>query len=180
VLDPLPQADLSGVEVLILSGNADPFSNNTHLLGTWLQSQGARVEHHDLSAGHELTSEDKALTIRWMKKVERTKMAEIDISKEYHDASHGRYVGRIPGIEGEAEITFRVRGPDLISADHTEASETMRGTGAAASLVNYMIDDARRNNFKILPLCPYVRAQYRKHPDWADVMTVAPGETPEA
>lgn len=29
-----------------------------------------------------------------------------------------------------------------------------------------------------MPLCPYVKAQYRKHPEWADVMTVAPGETP--
>lgn len=33
---------------------------------------------------------------------------------------------------------------------------------------------ARKNDFKIIPICPYVKAQYRKHPEWADVMTVAP------
>ncbi|WP_448951047.1 GNAT family N-acetyltransferase [Labrys neptuniae] len=54
----------------------------------------------------------------------------------------------------------------------------MRGTGAAAALVAYMVAEARKNHFRILPLCPYVRAQYRKHPDWADVMTLAPGEDP--
>ncbi len=43
-----------------------------------------------------------------------------------------------------------------------------------------MIEDVRRNGFRIIPICPYVRAQYRKHPDWADVMTVAPGEDPQA
>ncbi|MHA6687530.1 GNAT family N-acetyltransferase [Mesorhizobium sp. A556] len=52
----------------------------------------------------------------------------------------------------------------------------MRGTGVAPALVNYMIEDVRKSGLKIIPICPYVRAQYRKHPDWADVMTVAPGE----
>ena len=46
-------------------------------------------------------------------------MAEMEIGKERGDDRHGRYVARIPGVGGEAEITFSVRGPDLISADHT-------------------------------------------------------------
>jgi predicted GNAT family acetyltransferase len=52
----------------------------------------------------------------------------------------------------------------------------MRGTGAAAALVSFMIEDARSNRFRIMPICPYVRAQYRKHPDWQDVMTVKPDD----
>ncbi len=107
-------------------------------------------------------------------------MADIDIRREELAAPRGRYVARIVGVEGEAEIVFTRRGPALISADHTGAPETMRGTGAAGALVAYMVEDARREGFRILPLCPYVRAQYRKHPDWADVMTLAPGEDPPA
>lgn len=105
-------------------------------------------------------------------------MPDVAISKEDRGERKGRYVARVNGIEGEAEITFTKRRPGLISADHTGAPETMRGTGAAAALVSFMVEDARRNGFKILPLCPYVRAQYKKHPDWADVMTLAPGEDP--
>ena len=86
----------------------------------------------------------------------------------------GRYVGRIDGVEGEAELLFTVRGPALISADHTEALESMRGTGAAMALVEHMIADARTNGFKIVPVCPYVLAQYQKHPQWSDVMTGEP------
>ena len=41
-----------------------------------------------------------------------------------------------------------------------------------------MIADARGNGFRIIPLCPYVRVRYEKHPDWRDVMTVGPGEKP--
>lgn len=106
-------------------------------------------------------------------------MPEINITREQRDARHGRYVARIAGMEGEGEITFTNRGPSKISADHTETPETMRGTGAAAALVNYMIEDARKNAFRIIPICPYVQAQYRKHPEWADVMTVAPSEAPQ-
>lgn len=89
----------------------------------------------------------------------------ITISKESL-----RYVGRLAGIDGEAEITCTIKGPHLISADHTIAPDSMKGTGAAFALVEYMIADARREGFKIVPVCPYVQAQYRKHPEWADVM----------
>ena len=50
----------------------------------------------------------------------------------------------------------------------------MRGARAAMALVEQMIADARANGVKIVPVCPYVRAQYRKHPDWRDVMTAEP------
>ena len=107
-------------------------------------------------------------------------MADVTISKEMRDTRHGCYVARIAGIEGEAELTFTTRGAGLVSADHTGAPEAMRGTGAAAALVAYLVKDARASGFRILPLCPYVRTQYRRHPDWADVMTLAPGEEPDA
>ena len=87
------------------------------------------------------------------------------------DGRTGCYVERIDGVEGEAELVFTARGPTLISADHTEAPTSMRGTRAAMALVEHMIADARANGFKIIPICPYVAAQYGKHPEWRDVMT---------
>jgi predicted GNAT family acetyltransferase len=86
----------------------------------------------------------------------------------------GRYVARIDGVAGEAELAFTVRGPRLVSADHTEAPESMRGAGAAMALIEHMIAAARADGFKIVPICPYVRAQLRKHPEWRDVMADAP------
>ena len=41
-----------------------------------------------------------------------------------------------------------------------------------------MVQDARDGGFRIIPLCPYVQAQYAKNPDWADVFTTQPGEAP--
>ena len=68
----------------------------------------------------------------------------------------GRYFARIDGVEGEAELVFTIRRPALISADHTFAPTSMRGTGAAMALVEHMVADARANRFKIIPICPYV------------------------
>jgi hypothetical protein len=100
-------------------------------------------------------------------------MASVSIRKELNPKG-GRYVATVEGVAGEAELVFTQRGPTLISADHTLAPESMRGTGAALALVQHMIADAREHGFKILPICPYVKAQYKKHPDWRDVMTVEP------
>jgi predicted GNAT family acetyltransferase len=90
----------------------------------------------------------------------------------HHDTGHtfresclkaaGRYVARIAGTDGEI---FTIHGPTLISAEHTHAPESMRGTGAAAALVEHMISHARANGFKVNPICPYVQAQYKRHPE---------------
>lgn len=105
--------------------------------------------------------------------------AKPEISITIEDGErHGRYVGRVAGIDAEAEITYTHRGPGLISADHTGAPDALKGTGVAAALVEYLVADARERGFRIIPLCPYVRARYEKRPEWRDVFTVGPGEKP--
>ncbi|MFN4156321.1 MAG: GNAT family N-acetyltransferase [Paracoccaceae bacterium] len=79
----------------------------------------------------------------------------------------GRYVLTQNGVE--AEITFSVTTPTLIIADHTGVPDAFRGTGAGVALVEYMVNDARARGIRIVPLCPFVNAQRRKHPEWADV-----------
>lgn len=52
----------------------------------------------------------------------------------------------------------------------------MAGKGVAR--LPFMIGDARENGFRIVPLCPFVRKQYARHPEWADLFTIKPGEDP--
>jgi hypothetical protein len=82
--------------------------------------------------------------------------------------SKGRYVYRAEGAE--AEMTFSKAGAQLIIIDHTEVPDAMRGTGAGAALVARAVADARASARRILPLCPFAAAQFRRHPDWADVL----------
>ncbi|WP_103258035.1 GNAT family N-acetyltransferase [Tabrizicola aquatica] len=84
-----------------------------------------------------------------------------------HGATKGRFVLR-RGDE-EAKLTYSITTPTLIIADHTGVPDSFRGTGAGLDLVQALVDAARKDGFKVVPLCPFVKAQARKHPDWADV-----------
>lgn len=93
----------------------------------------------------------------------------VQVSCEDHDRK-GRYVARVHGIEGEGELTVSKVSDVLVIADHTLVPDGMRGTGAAAALVNALIADARAKGRRIVPLCPLVRAQSLRHPEWSDVI----------
>ncbi|GLK66260.1 N-acetyltransferase [Paracoccus kondratievae] len=97
-------------------------------------------------------------------------MAQPTIHVAHEDQGNsGRYVVTLPGVEGEAELTWRSAGPGIIVADHTYAPDSMRGTGAASAMVQRLIADARERGLRIIPACSYVRAQFRRHPEWSDL-----------
>ena len=87
-----------------------------------------------------------------------------------HGAHKGRYVIRQNGEE--AEMTYSITTPTLVIADHTEVPESFRGTGAGLAMLTQFVADARAEGFKIMPLCPFVNATRKKHPEWADVFAV--------
>lgn len=84
--------------------------------------------------------------------------------------SKGRYFIRHGA--GESELTYSVASETMKIADHTGVAEGQEGKGIGLIMLRVFVDDARRDGFKILPLCPFVNAQRRKHPEWADVFAV--------
>jgi predicted GNAT family acetyltransferase len=95
-------------------------------------------------------------------------MAEVSVTRELQP-THGRYVGRVEGFAGEAELTFERVSPTLVIADHTLTPVSLRGRGIASMLVERLVADARAEGFKIRPTCPYIAAQFDRHPDWSDL-----------
>lgn len=91
---------------------------------------------------------------------------DTDVVRE-DDAARGRYVIRL-GDASEAELTYRRDGERLV-ANHTFVPPAHRGQGLAERLVNRLIADARQSGERIVPLCSYVAAQFRRHPEWADL-----------
>jgi hypothetical protein len=96
-------------------------------------------------------------------------LAEVEITREV-SGSKGRYVIRQGGEE--AELTYSITSPVLVIADHTAVPDSFRGAGAGLALVTRLVEDARAEGFRIMPLCPFVNAQRKKHPDWADAFSV--------
>lgn len=82
---------------------------------------------------------------------------------------HGRYVIRLPGGL-EAEMTFRKIGESIIAIDHTYTPPEFRGRDIAFRLIERCIADARRDGIRIKPECSYAVVQFRRHPDWANLL----------
>ena len=83
--------------------------------------------------------------------------------------SKGRYFLRSP--QGAvAEMTFSKVGEKRIIIDHTDVPDVFRGQGVGARLVTRAVEDARASGKKIIPLCPFANAQFRRHAEWADVL----------
>ena len=80
----------------------------------------------------------------------------------------GRYVYRADGAE--AQMTFSKAGARLLIIDHTEVPDAFRGQGVGVALVARGVADARAAGKRIIPLCPFAAAQFRKHPEWVDVL----------
>lgn len=81
----------------------------------------------------------------------------------------GRYV--VKGPDGaEAEMTFTRVGEHQIIIDHTGVPDAFRGQGVGARLVERAVEDARAAGKTIIPLCPFAASQFRRHPEWADVL----------
>jgi predicted GNAT family acetyltransferase len=86
----------------------------------------------------------------------------------HDETSHGAYTAPVPGAAREAELTWVAQGPVRV-ANHTFVPPEARGRGIAFALVEALIEDARAQGFTIEPACSYVEAQFRRHPEWADL-----------
>lgn len=83
--------------------------------------------------------------------------------------SKGRYAYETDGAP-PAELVFSKAGETRIIIEHTGVPDAYRGKGVGAALVARAVADARAAGKKILPLCPFAAAQFRRHPEWADVL----------
>ena len=100
--------------------------------------------------------------------------ATTDIPVEREDgSSKGRYRMVIDG--NEAEMTYSRAGEKLMIIDHTEVPVVLRGRKVGERLVRQAVEDARRDKFVIMPLCPFAKAQFARHPEWQDVLTQSRG-----
>lgn len=84
-------------------------------------------------------------------------------------ASGGRYWLTKDGAT--AEMTFSRASPRLIIIDHTGVPDSMRGQGAGQALAAFAVEAARSGGWKIMPLCPFFKAQALRHGEWHDVIS---------
>ncbi|MEG0283944.1 MAG: GNAT family N-acetyltransferase [Erysipelotrichales bacterium] len=69
-----------------------------------------------------------------------------------------------------AEMTYSVAGEKMIIIDHTHVEETYKGQSLGRKLLDEVVAFARKEEKKIIPLCPYAKAQFEKDESIRDVL----------
>jgi predicted GNAT family acetyltransferase len=92
----------------------------------------------------------------------------------HHDTEAGRFTTQVDGRQGEA--TYRlVNGPagPVMHLVHTGVPAALQGRGVAADLVAAALAEARAQGWRVRPVCSYVRAYMRRHPETQDLLEPA-------
>lgn len=69
-----------------------------------------------------------------------------------------------------AKITIVHRDEDKIIIKHTYVSEPFRGQGFGLRLVQEVVEHARQENKKIIPVCPFAKEVMTKNDEYRDVL----------
>jgi uncharacterized protein len=94
-------------------------------------------------------------------------MESVTITR-HGDDKHGEYHAHVEGSPIIGRLTWVLRDGARV-AEHTQVPAEIGGRGVALLLVEALIADARAGHFKIVPQCSYVAAQFKRHPEWADL-----------
>ncbi|MBU6484919.1 MAG: N-acetyltransferase [Betaproteobacteria bacterium] len=84
-----------------------------------------------------------------------------------HNVAQHRFEARVEGTL--AYCDYR-RDGTVLQLVHTEVPAALEGRGIAAGLVAAALAWARAEGLTVVPVCSYVRAYMRRHPESADLL----------
>ncbi|MBL7724755.1 MAG: N-acetyltransferase [Chitinophagaceae bacterium] len=71
-----------------------------------------------------------------------------------------------------AEMVYTMVSAEKMIIEHTEVSDELRGQNTGNQLVSTAVEYARTHGIKIIPLCPFANAVFKKKPEFADALYV--------
>ena len=86
-----------------------------------------------------------------------------DVQLKLNEKGHGSFY-IMQKDEQLGEMVISISEKDL-TVYHTEVSPKAEGRGFAKKMLETMVDYARAHQLKVIPLCPFVLAQFTRHPE---------------
>ena len=62
------------------------------------------------------------------------------------------------------EVTYSRAVDGMLIIDHTGVDDTHRGQGLAEQIVDKVVEKAKKEDLKIMPLCPFAKKQFDEKP----------------
>ncbi|PZX55736.1 GNAT family N-acetyltransferase [Algoriphagus chordae] len=95
-------------------------------------------------------------------------MAEIKIKQEFDGKRGSFYLEE--GARRFGEMVYVMAGPKKMIIEHTEVDESLKGQGIGLKLLVELVDYAREEEIKVIPLCPFAKAMFKKNEELQDVL----------
>jgi uncharacterized protein len=89
---------------------------------------------------------------------------EISISE---NSDKKRFESKVDGAWAFIEY---IRVENKMYLTHTEVPSAMEGKGIASLLVKHALDIIAKEERKLVPLCPFVAAYVKKHPEYEGLL----------
>ena len=67
-------------------------------------------------------------------------------------------------------MSYSIAGPKLIIIDHTLVEPGYQGRDVGRQMLYKIVEMAREKNIKIIPLCPYAAAMFKKTAEIKDLL----------
>jgi predicted GNAT family acetyltransferase len=87
----------------------------------------------------------------------------IEVELKLDEIGRGAFYAK-EGNERLGEMQIAISGNDL-TVFHTEVLEKAEGKGVASKMLETMVAYALTHHLMVIPLCPYVNAQFKRHPE---------------
>ena len=72
-------------------------------------------------------------------------------------------------LDGHTAFASYRRSGDVLIVPHTEVPREFEGRGNGSALVKGVLDTHRAHGLKVRPLCSFVAAYMRRHPEYDDL-----------
>lgn len=73
-------------------------------------------------------------------------------------------------VEGQIAFIEYIRAKNAVYLTHTEVPTALEGKGVGSALVIAVLNTMETEAHQIAPLCPFVAAYIRKHPQWKTLL----------
>jgi hypothetical protein len=69
-------------------------------------------------------------------------------------------------VEDQLAFVEYIKTKDKIFLTHTEVPTPLEGKGIGSSLIKLTLEDVDAKGLTLVPLCPFVAAYIKRHPEW--------------
>ncbi len=73
-------------------------------------------------------------------------------------------------VEGQIAFLDYRRQDGTLILTHVEVPVALRNRGIGSAFVKQVLDQAREQGWKIVPVCPFIRAYLWQHPEYEDLL----------